>query len=599
MERIFLNEQTLSDNDIFLKKLFNKHVTSSIISMFGVMASVMANSIIAGRFFGADGLAVMSVTAPFYFIFATIGSLTGVGGSILTSYALGRDDIKTSNETFTLSVILSVFISIVVGLILLIFLQPILYMLGCSETIFETSYIYAEIFVIGGFGITMFYLPYNFFKLTGRLKWQTNLFLGMAAANVILDIICVKVFGMGIEGIAFGTIVSSIGASVWGLKLLLKGDFTFVRGFNFKSAVKLLKLGTPPALSNLLDFLRLAIMNRIIVAAAGSVGLAAFSIFSSLENFSLVILSGLAQATSAFVGVFTKEMDTVSVRRIEIRAHILGMVLISVFTAIIMLFPAEICILFGINDGEQLEVASNAAFIFAFSLLPSVCCYLMFFYYQAAGFTSLANILVLCYSFIFRIVPAYFLTPIYGLSATWASLTIASISPFIIMLMAFPYYFKKGYSGIFLQDLHAEKDGTYISFAIKTTTDEIIENVDKIATFCKHNELTETEIMLVKLSMEEMMMSIKDHCFEESAAETMDVRILIAKKSEDLTLVLRIRNGGKLFNPIDYYQRLKEENPLAMGDALGISMIVKAASEVHYKTTFGINNLTVIIKRKE
>ena len=116
-----MSESRLSDNDIFLKKLFNKHVTSSIISIFGVMASVMANSIIAGRFFGADGLAVMSVASPFYFIFATIGSLTGVGGSILTSYAMGRDDVKNANETFTLSVILSSTISIFVGLICLFF----------------------------------------------------------------------------------------------------------------------------------------------------------------------------------------------------------------------------------------------------------------------------------------------------------------------------------------------------------------------------------------------------------------------------------------------------------------------------------------------
>lgn len=294
-------------------------------------------------------------------------------------------------------------------------------MLGFSETIFETAYIYVEIFVIGGFGITMFYLPYNFFKLTGRLKWQTNLFLGMAAANVILDIVCVKVFGMGIEGIALGTVISSVGASVLGLKLLEKNDFTLIRKFNFKSAVKLLKLGTPPALNNLLIFLRLAIMNRIIIASAGSVGLAAFSIFSFLEDFSLVILAGLAQATSAFIGVFTKELDTVSVRRIEKRAHILGMSLIGIFMAIIMLFPDEICTLFGINDGEQLAVASNATFIFAFSLPPSVCCYLMFFYYQASGFTNLANILIFCRSFLFLVTPAYFLTPIYGLSATWTS----------------------------------------------------------------------------------------------------------------------------------------------------------------------------------
>lgn len=594
-----MNESTLSDNDIFLNKLFNKHVTSAIISMFGVMASVMANSIIAGRFFGADGLAVMSVTAPFYFIFATIGSLTGVGGSTLTSYALGGDNIKKANESFTLSVILSAALSISVSVIFLIFLKPILYILGCSPAIYDSAYIYAIIFIIGGFGITMFYLPYNFFKLTGRLKWQTNLFLGMAAANIILDIICVKVFGLGIEGIALGTVISSVGASILGLKLLINNDFNLVRKFDKKSALKLMKLGTPPALNNLFIFFRLAIMNRIIVEAAGSVGLAAFSVFSSLENFSLVILSGLAQATSAFVGVFTKELDTVSIRRIEKHAHILGMSLIFILMAIIMLFPNEICMLFGIYDGEKLAVASNAAFIFAFSLPPSVCCYLMFFYYQAAGFTILANILIFCRSFLFMVTPAYILTPLYGLSATWASLTIASISPFLIMLIAIPYYFRKGYSGVLLQNLHAENDGTYISFAVKTDTNEIIESVEKIVAFCKQNELSKKEIMLVRLSMEEMMMSIKDHCFPENADEIMDVRILIIKNFEDIMIVLRIRNGGKLFNPLDYYQKVEDEDDfLDMGDALGISMIIKAADAIHYKTTFGINNLTIIIDKK-
>ena len=595
-----MSNSTLPDNDLFLKKLFNKHASSSIISMFGVMASVMANSIIAGRFFGADGLAVMSVAAPFYFIFATIGSLTGVGGSTLTSYALGRDDIKSANETFTLSAILSATISIFVGLICLILLEPILYMLGCSTSIYETTYIYSAIFVVGGFGITMFYLPYNFFKLTGRLKWQINLFLGMATANVILDIVCVKIFAMGIEGIALGTVISSIGVSILGIKLLIKKDFTLIRHFDLKSALKLMKLGTPSALNNLLVFLKLAIMNRIIVAAAGSVGLAAFSVFSALENFSLVILSGLAQATSPFAGVFTKEFDTVSVRNIEKRAHILGIKLILILMTVIMLFPNEICIFFGIYDSEELALASEAAFIFAFSLLPSVCYFLMFFYYQASGFTNLANILIFCRSFLLLVVPAYILTPIYGLTAAWASLTIASISSLVIMLIAMPYYFKKGYSGVFLQDLHAEKNGSYISFAVKTSVESVVDSVKKISAFCEKNKLTDKETMLVKLSMEEMMMSIKDHCFNANADKTMDVRILIIQKDDNkVTIVLRIRNGGKLFNPIDYYEKQKEDDPLAMGDALGIAMIIKAADEIHYKTTFGINNLTVIINRKE
>ena len=76
----------------------------------------------------------------------------------------------------------------------------------------------------------------------------------------------------------------------------------------------------------------------------------------------------------------------------------------------------------------------------------------------------------------------------------------------------------------------------------------------------------------------------------------MDVRIFV-----DDEIILRIRNRGKLFNPIDYYyesQENEDELDFAMSDALGIEMISKAAKSVYYKSTFGINNLTVVIDRE-
>ena len=591
----------LSDSEVFLNKVFNRHVSSSIISMFGVMASVMANSIIAGKFFGTDGLAVMSVVAPFYSLFATIGALAGVGGATLTSHALGRDDFESANKSFTLSVILSAGIYFFVAVICFVSLDKLLYLLGSSEQIFEMAKQYSTIYIVGGFGITLMYLPYNFFKLIGKLKLLKSMYLAMAVVNIFLDIFFVKVLNFGVEGIALGTVISTLGISVFGMKFLLVGEsaFKIVKGFEIKSVKKLLKFGTPSALNNLLTFFRLLILNRIIVAAAGSVGLAAFSVFSSLEKFSLVVLSGLAQATVAFIGVFSEERDTVSVRRIEKRAHIIGAVFVLPMMLGMIFFSTEICNFFGIYDGYKLQIAESATKIFALSLPPSICCLLMFSYFQATGFTNLANVLVFNRSFVFLILPAYFLTPLYGLNATWFSMTIASIAPLVIMLLAMPYYFKKGYSGIFLQDLSAEKSGNYISFAVKTNPESITDSVEKIADFCKQNDLTKKEVMLVRLSMEEMMMSISEHCFENVSDEVMDVRILIIKKLDNVIIVLRIRNGGKLFNPIDYYEKLGEEDPMAMGDALGIGMIVNAASAIHYKTTFGINNLTVLIDREK
>lgn len=589
-----------SDNDVFLKKVFNKHVSSSIISMFGAMASVMANSVIAGKFFGAEGLAVMSIAAPIYSLFSTMGALAGVGGATLTAHALGSDNEKKANEIFTLSFFLSIVLYFFVALICFLSLKNLVYFLGSSEEIFDAACEYSEIYILFGFGTTIIYMPANFFKLVGKLKYLTTMFLGMAAANIILDVVFVKFFKMGIDGIAYGTVISSITSATFGMIFLVTGknSFKFVRIRNFNFVKKLLELGTPSALSNLLNFFRLLIMNRIVVAEAGRIGLAAFSVFTSLEKFSLIILLGISQATSAFVGVFTKEKDFVSVKHIEKRAHILGFSLIFPIMILIMIFPTEICNFFGIYDGYKLKVSENAAFVFAISLPPSVCCYLMFSYYQSAGFTKLANILIFFRTFLFLVVPAYFLTKYFAIDAVWYSLTIASLSPFLVLIFAFPYYFKKGFSGIFLQKKYLNETVSSNSFTVKTNLDSIIENVEKIGEFCQKNNLNRKDSMLVKLSLEEMMICITEHCFEKTPDEHMDVRILLVKSENDFMIILRIRNSGKLFNPIEYYEHLGETDPLALGDALGISMVIKSADSIHYKSAFGINNLTIIIDRK-
>ena len=594
-----MEQSGLTDSENFLQGLFRKHVTSSMVSMFGAMASIMSNSLLAGIFFGTPGLAVMSIVAPFYLLFSAFGSLVGVGGSTATAFSLGRDKQDEANEAFTLSVGMGILLPLAVGLLCCLGLDGILQAFGCTEELHRDAYDYSLLYLLGGFGTTLIYLPYSFLKLLGRLRALMFLFLGMAAANILLDIACVKALGMGIEGIAAGTVAASLGTAVIGILLLSRGKdaFAFVRPRNWGLAWNFIKLGTPPALNNLLSFLRILLLNRIVAAIAGQSGLAAFSVLTALENLSLVVLSGLAQATSGFVSVFTQEMDTVSVRRIEKQAFFIGFSLMLPLTVLLLLFPSEICRLFGMGNGEDLRMAAEASYIFAFSLLPSVCCFLLFFYYQAAGFTVMANALILCRSFLFLVLPAWILASSYGLEGVWWSFVIASISPLFVLPVALPYYFRRGCKGVLLQKLQAERSGTYLSFAMEAKKETIVDSVDRIEAFCEKNGLTPKENMLLRLSMEEMLISITEHCFPENSGEIIDLRILLLKNKEDLTIILRIRNGGRLFNPIDYAEQRKEEDPLAMGDALGISMVEKAADAIHYKTTFGVNNLTILIDR--
>jgi len=121
--------------------------------------------------------------------------------------------------------------------------------------------------------------------------------------------------------------------------------------------------------------------------------------------------------------------------------------------------------------------------------------------------------------------------------------------------------------------------------------------MDELEDFCAQNSLTSKETMLVRMSMEEMLLSIKEHACMDSKA-VLEGRVLLMKKFSKNTIILRIRSTGKMFNPLEYYRNLQNKDPLALQDALGIAMVLRFADEIHYKTTFGINNLMVKIQRK-
>ncbi len=594
-----MNEKiSLADNEIFLQRVFTKHMTSSILAMFGAMAAMIASSILAGVFFDAVGLAIMSIIMPFYSLFAAIGSLVGVGGSIVCAYALGRDDHKAASEAFCLSALLGLLLSLLAGGSCLLFLDELLVLLGCTKDLYEEAHRASGICLLGGFGTTLFYLPYNFLKLLGKLRLLLLIFLGMALANVALAVFFVCALGFGIEGIFWATSLASIAASFLGIVYLLFAKDAFRPAFllNFALFLEIVKRGTPSAFNNILIFLRLLLLNRLIVAVAGSGGLAALSVVTALENFTLVILGGLAQAAAGFVSVFTKELDTVSVRRIEKQAHAYGISLMIVLCAALFLFPGEIAQWFGMKSAADKECAITALVIFAWSIVPSLWCYLLFFYYQAAGFTTLANVLIFGKSFLFFLVPAWFLAKYYGLLGIWSAYTIAALLPLALVFFIQPFYARRGYVGIFLQDRRAEYDGRYISFSVRADEQEIVKSSAAIEEFCRQNGVLHKDNLLVCLAVEEMLTSIREHSFAADANAMIDVRILVLQDLDAIETVLRIRHGGKMFNPLDYYEHRKSKDPLALGDALGLFMILKAAAAIHYKTTFGINNLTVRMK---
>lgn len=582
----------MRDDKKFLERLFLKHATSAALSMLGVQACLMINSILAGKFFSANGLAVMSVAAPIFSIYSAIGALSCIGGSIVAAQSLGRDDQSAANRTFFCAFVLCGGLAIVFSLLGLAFQRELLTLFGCSDQILSSALEYTTIYLAGGACISLYYMPYHFLKLMGRLTTLTILFLGMAAANCALDIFFCRKLSMGIEGIALGTVLSALLTVLIGT-IVLRKDFRAERGNEFRSIVK---VGTPSMLNNALTFLRSTMMNNLLVTTAGSAGLVIFSVVTAIENLSIVILVGISQATSAFIGMFFVERDNFGIRRIENMANTISLSLIFLMIAAVWFFSNQIGTGFGIVEPFERKPIIDGIRIFSLSLIPSSACVILSSYYQATKYLELANAINILRGFVLLMLPAYLLAPHFGLEGIWWSFSIAAWgTQFIAAIMIFRKR-DEDRSGVLLLDERADRNGASIAFSVENKVEAISERVKTIVEFCEHNRLNPKETMLIRLSMEEMMISLAEHCFAPDVRASMDVRVFVDPE----TIILRIRNGGRIFNPIDYYERMEQNDPLefAMSDALGISMISKAASSVRYKSALGINNLTVTIERK-
>lgn len=596
----------LQDNRRFLTLTFRKALLPAILSMGGVMASTLANSLIAGNLIGGSSLAVLSIVNPIYFVFATIGSLAGAGASSVAAWCVGQNDPEGRDAAVTLAALLSLGLSLALAVAGTLFLGPLAAALGAEGELLEPVRQYARVYLFSGIGIAGIYPPFFLLKLEGRHRQSIALFLCLAGASVGLELLCVLGFQMGLNGVALGCTAANVGTALAGWWLLLRGSFRLC-GLSkiWTCAPRLATAGSPAALNNLCSVLRTMALNRMLAAQAGKPGLSAFSVVSMAFNLSLVLINGLSQTTAPFVGVFTAERDSDSLRQIERQGLRLGLCLSLPAAALLAALSGPFCTLFGVTDNP---LAASAVALFALSLPFAMLSSILMNYYLAAGRTWLANLLTVCRSYLLLVSAAWALSKALEVSGVWLSFTVGEVLSWLVLALALAL-FRRAHpdlTGVLLLDRRYEESGRSIAFSVHSRVEEILDASQRISAFCDENELNPQRSMLISLSLEEMLVSIKDHSFPEDETQDISIRILILPgrtPQDQETITLRIRCSGTPFNPLDYYERRRKtaagsdglELLDSLDDSLGIAMIVAAAPAVDYKTTFGVNNLTITL----
>ncbi len=180
----------------------------------------IVDSVIVGRYIGKNALAAVgsSFMAMNFFSFVIIGLTMGAG--VVYSYYFGKKDYPMIRKSvFTAFSFIGLF-TLILSVILYIYTDSILTWMNTPEAIITDSGTYLKIIFAGLFFVFLYNAMSSLLRAMGD-SVTPLIFLALSALiNIALDLYFVRVVGMGVEGVAYATViaqgVSSLASLIYG-----------------------------------------------------------------------------------------------------------------------------------------------------------------------------------------------------------------------------------------------------------------------------------------------------------------------------------------------------------------------------------------------
>ena len=158
---------------------------------------------------GADALAGVGFFTPIFMILVGFGNGLGAGSAFAISKYIGEENKPKADNASIHSILLDIIISIMLTVILLVFLEPILNVMGAGQTI-SYAVDYGNIMVVGSIFIILSNALYGIYRGEGDSKRPMYAMMASAVLNIILDPIFIYTLGLGVKGAAIATLISAI-----------------------------------------------------------------------------------------------------------------------------------------------------------------------------------------------------------------------------------------------------------------------------------------------------------------------------------------------------------------------------------------------------
>ena len=333
-------------------------------TMIGMLVNAFYN-LVDAYFVGGLGesqMGAISVAYPLGQVVVGLGLLFGNGAASYISRLLGRGDKENADKVASTALYSSVSVGAVIIIISMVFLHPILKLLGATDSILPFAATYAGIYIVSCifnvFNVTM----NNIVTSEGAAKTTMCALLTGAVLNIALDPLFIYLFDLGVAGAAIATAISQVVSTCVYLTYIFRKKSVFhfrVKDCTYtkETMSEIFKIGIPTLVFQILTSVSISLINN----AAGDYGdsaIAGMGVVTRLISMGSLSVFGFIKGFQPIAGYSygAKKFDRL---REAIKTSILwSTVFCVIFGVILALFPTAIVSQFTKGDAEMIRIGA-------------------------------------------------------------------------------------------------------------------------------------------------------------------------------------------------------------------------------------------------
>ena len=392
---------------------------------------------------GTSAAAAVGVVFALMSIFQALGYGVGMGANSLISRRLGAGKVEEANRYASSAFAASFLLGCLVMALGLAFLEPLMRLLGSTETMLPHSVAYARIILMGAPFFTCSFTMNNLLRSEGKAMMAMVGLCTGGLLNVGLDPLFIFTFNMGTAGAALATIISQVISFCILISFFLRRKTVLeLRAGNVSRRIGdytlIVTTGAPTFCRQGLASLASAMLNRR-AAVFGDAAVAAITISNKIYLLVRNIVLGIGQGATPVMGYNYGAGDKKRTREAFSFATKIGTA-VCVTAAGLLAWRAGDVIAWFRDDPEVVRIGTKALY-FACGVMP-VMAFSTYVnqLYQSLGLRAAATTLACCRQGICFIPLAFILPALLGLTGVQMLqpgadlLTFCVSVPFLILL---------------------------------------------------------------------------------------------------------------------------------------------------------------------